>query len=561
MNKGVKKGTSFLLIASLIATTLAACSSGSDKGTATPEQPKGDTPKTTEKPKDVTLTVMANWPGADAFISKDQANNPVAKVIKEKTGVTLKIEVTKVSTVEKLNTMFATGDLPDIYVGPAWGDELNIMKKAAEQGQIIDITNQLSKYPTLAKNVGKDLMPPDIYNTYHSFSGNKQFFMYNRYPAKPEDIKDWLHGFYVRKDIAQKIGVDPQSVHTPDDLYNFLKKIKDANIQEKGKTVIPLGSAANGWALYLMNKMFFNFVGFKMDGGTAQYSFMTPEVEKQILYTRKLIAEGLIDPEAYTQTTAIADEKALQGRYAVIGAHLYNLVNRKIISTVEKDNPNAVYVPLGPLNNAAGDPYKHTIKAEGDNLVALTKNNKEPEASLRLLEFLASDAGWMLTNYGVEGVHYDMVNGKPVAKKEWVDKEKATPGTLLQEGFGNQGIYTFMSGLNRTFSLAGGPYGHQYDETFKRVTDAQKIMRKNGVELLKGRTPALVEFKDYQKLKPVLDQIDPVTKQAYYAKTEEEAKKLINNLRNELEKAGIKELEKWAVEEDKKDPFIKYKTD
>ncbi|UVI33383.1 extracellular solute-binding protein [Paenibacillus spongiae] len=560
MSRGVWKGTKSILALILTMSVVLAGCGGADTGSESPANSKGNDTSSTDKPKDVTLTVMANWPGADAFISKDQENNPIAKAIKEKTGVTLKIEVTKVSTVEKLNTMFATGDLPDIYVGPAWGEELNIMKKAAEQGQILDITTQLSKYPTLTMNVSQEFMPKDIYDAYHSF-GDKQYFMYNRYPAKPEDIKDWLHGLFVRKDIADKVVVDPKSVHTPEQLYDFLKKIKDANIQEKGKTIIPLGSNANGWALYLTNKMFYNFTTFKIENGIAQHSFMTPEVEKQILYQRKLIAEGLIDPEAYTQTTAIADEKALQGRYAVIAAHLYNLINRKVISTVEKDNPNAVYVPLGPLNNADGDPYRHTVKAEGDNLVALMKGNKDPEASMRVLNFLASDEGWMLANYGVEGVHYEMADGKPVAKKEWIDKEKDASGTLLQEGFGNQSIYTFMAGQNRTFSLAGGPYGHQFDETYKRITEAQKIMRKNGVELLQGRNPVLTEFTGFDKLKPLLEQVDAVTKQAYYAKTEDEAMGLINNLRGELEKAGIHELEKWAAEEDKKSPFTKYKTE
>src|SRR5690606_29107542 len=126
-------------------------------------------------------------------------------------------------------------------------------------------------------------------------------------PATDEDGTDWLYGFYVRKDIADQIGVDPQSVKTKDDFYNFLKKIKDANLKANGQPVIPLGGFSNGWAVGIGNTMFYGGAGYVDKGdGTIENSFFSKGYDEYTLYYRKLLSEGLLDSEAFTQTDPIA---------------------------------------------------------------------------------------------------------------------------------------------------------------------------------------------------------------------------------------------------------------
>lgn len=63
----------------------------------------------------VTLTILNNWNGSSG---PDTDTTPVTKAIEEKTGIKIKIDYTKGSEVEKVNQIFATQDLPDIYTGP-----------------------------------------------------------------------------------------------------------------------------------------------------------------------------------------------------------------------------------------------------------------------------------------------------------------------------------------------------------------------------------------------------------------------------------------------------------
>ncbi|MDF2646539.1 MAG: transporter substrate-binding protein [Paenibacillus sp.] len=240
----------------------------------------------TDTKKEVTLKILNNWNGSNG---SESDMNAVAKVIKEKTGVTVQMEYTKGSEVEKVNTIFATQDLPDIYTGPAWGGELDGIVKAAKEGQLVDLSGKLADYPNLAKEIAKENVPPALYEKAIDAYGGKKYLLYQNHPATDKDAMDWLYGFYVRKDIAEKIGVDPQSVKTKDDLYNFLKKIKDAGLKESGQPVIPLGGFHNGWAVNIGDKMFMGSGFLDKGDGALENNFFTKEYEEYTLYYRKLM--------------------------------------------------------------------------------------------------------------------------------------------------------------------------------------------------------------------------------------------------------------------------------
>lgn len=539
-NKRVKS-TSLLLVAVLIAVTLFGCSSNNNSGDTgsgnDPSSSNGTTDSGTAE-KEVKLKVLHNWNGSSGA---DVDMTAVAKVIKEKTGVTVEWEYTKGSEVEKVNTIFATQDLPDIYTGPAWGGELDGIIKAAKEDQLVDLTDKLDKYPNLAKAIAKENVPPALYEKAFDAYGGKQFLLYQNHPATPEDAMDWLYGFYVRKDIAEKIGVDPQTVKTKDDLYSFLKKIKDAGLKENGMPVIPLGGFHNGWAVGIGNTMFYGSGYIDKGDGTLENTFFTKAYEDYTLYYRKLLAEGLLDPEAFTQTDPIANEKIKQGRIAVLAAHYPAILDSS--KDYVKAHPGSDYVPVGPLERAGAEPNRPAdLSIQGNNVTVIPKKSKNVDAALRLLDYLASDEGFLLVRYGVQGVHWDMENGKPVAKKEWFDKFTAdTTGKVKK----NEGIgigFESLSGQDRINSVGGGDIWADQDR-LAAMDNARKILRPNGISVISAYNPGDVMMKSsqWEMLKPSMDKIGDVWKEAIFAKSDEAALKIINDLRGQMNKTGYPE--------------------
>lgn len=81
---------------------------------------------------DVTLNMLICWNGGFKT-AQDQYNNDVAAAIREKIGVTVEFEGIMMSEAEKLNMMFASGDMPDMVNAPYWGGtagETAIIKKS-----------------------------------------------------------------------------------------------------------------------------------------------------------------------------------------------------------------------------------------------------------------------------------------------------------------------------------------------------------------------------------------------------------------------------------------------
>ncbi|GIN71494.1 ABC transporter [Bacillus sp. J14TS2] len=491
-----------------------------------------------EKDGEITLKVLNNWNGSGAGAPPN--DNPIVEKIAEETGVRLEYEYTNGSEVEKLTQILATGEFPDVYVGPAWGKESELMLQAGNEGQLHDLTPYIEKYPSLAEVVKKDKMSSSFYENIISKQKDGQYFLHSTYPATEEDIDDWLYGLYVNKEIADEVGVDPDSVKTPDDLYNFLKKIKEGDFEVNGNAVFPLGAYDNGWPLDITSEMFVPVAGggswFIDDKGNARYNFMTEEYEDWILFMRKLMNEGLLDPEVYSHTGTIAREKVAQGRYAVIPNQFPGLWNDTKQGGIEDK-----YVPLGPLEDFDGDRYRTEFNVQGSQLIAVpaTTSEEKLEAFVKVFDYLSSEEGYLLATFGIEGVHYDLEDGEVVAKEEMV--QKMEDQTFKDEGVGN---YTAFTGLDRRNSLGGGPLGYQFDKQYKVKDEFKEIFRKDGIQPITGIDPDLIlkDHPNFEKIEPITLVMGDAVQQAIHAGTEDEARSIINKTRDALKDAGIEEV-------------------
>lgn len=495
-----------------------------------------------------TLKILHNWNGSGG---SDNGITPIEEVIKEKTGVTLEWEYTKGSETEKVNQIFATQDLPDIYTGPAWGGELDGIIKAAKEGQLVDLSDKLDNYPNLAKSIAEENVPPALYEkAINAYEGKKYLLLQNQ-PATNEDGIDWLYGFYVRKDIAEKVGVDPQSVVTKEDFYAFLKKIKDANLQENGQPVFPLGGFSNGWAVGIGNTMFYSGASYVDKGdGSLEHSFFTPGYEEYMLFYRKLLAEGLLDPDVFTQTDPIAKEKINQGRIAILAAHYSAILDAS--KEYVTSHPGSDYIPVGPLERADVDPNRPVdLGIQGNNVTVITKSCQGAcvDAALKFLDYMASDEGFMLARYGVQGVHWDMKDGKPVANQEWFEKFAADQSGKVRKSVGIGIGLESLTGLDRINSYAGGDIWADQDR-LDAMDHARKILRPNGIQVITAYNPGdvITNAPEWEMLKPSMDRMGDAWKEAVFAKSDEAAMSIINELRGQLRNTGYDQAMQFTNE-------------
>lgn len=549
----------FLIIAA--AAAAAACISGCNQSK---EKADGS--------ENVTLRFLDCWQGESAISPSDLTNNVVAKVIREKTGVTLNPEFITTSEIEKLNVLFASGDMPDLISAPFWGGAdatTMLIKRSAKEGLLMSLDELVEEYGPNVKPAmegvaaTKDLKEFDLEDP--DFEGKHYLLLAQaKMIESPEDVANDAKTLYIRKDIYDSLNVDPEKIKTSDDIYELLKKIKAGNFKDvNGRDIIPAGSWHSGYLLGLLYTSYIdsvdNITNYGLSDGKVVEDTFEPLTEKRILFMRKLISEGLLDVEAISQNSARATEKLSTGSVGIIGSR-YNQLKDTLSNTLYITNPEMKYIPLPYLQDAKGRTGFISLKGtSGASVLMIPKTTKNPEAVIKALNFINSEEGVKLISYGIEGEHYNMVDGKPRLTQEWLEKYKSDTKNLSKEGI--RSIYDRLLLLNKRLKEYGESLPGQADEVDEDFEYAKSLCPFGGfvdgirVNYFENSYPDIDKVKSLRSSSKVNDTIN----KAYFQESDEAALQVIRGLKEQMYKDGeIEKLLDYLTEQTKDRDDILY---
>lgn len=514
----------------------------------------------------VTLTYLNCWNGSGVIAPEDPINNPVANAIREKTGITLDAEYATTAEIEKLNLIFASGDMPDIINAPFWGGSdpvTQLIKKAAREGLLMPIDEYLDKYPNvkaaISEGVAKDFIVNDLEDP--SFEG-KHYIIPWQTAKNPEDITNWAYNLFARKDILDSLGVNPEDITTSEALYELLVKIKEGGFTDiNGNPVIPGGTWANGWTYEPFVNGFRenNLTEFTVIDGEYRYDAFMPQLDEQVKFMRTLVTEGLFDMEAFRQSDSRAKEKMITGQIAMFGAH-YPHVKQFFESTLYETNPEMEFVPVGPILDADGEVLqvggKQLAGRAGSPVLFISSNCDNPEAAVKLIDFLNSEEGRLLTYYGIEGVHYDMVDGLPTMKDEWIDKYNTDAQLLRNEGI--HSVYSWFTTLDSRLSEWGETIPGEREKIDEKYEIAKQI---SPISFADGYRVNYFgnDYKEIEAIRGITnyDTRRDALESAYFADSDEAAMEILESYRQQLISGGIEAYEAYInAEAGKRDDVI-----
>ncbi len=497
-----------------------------------------------KKYDDVKLTLLNCWNGAMKHPS-DLYNNEVAKAIREKTGVTVSIEGIMMSETEKLNLIFASGDMPDIIDAPYWGGnagETAVIKKAAAEGMLVAVEDLVPGYPNLkdAFDVGvisQAFLENDIDDP--SFGGHRYVIPVET-PGDEANITNWAYGVFVRGDVPKALGVNVADIKTSEQLYEFMVKARDHGFKDiNGNDTIVATTYHEGWdygryAESFNEKKLTNYT--KDENGKITLDALTDQFLNKHMFLWKLVKENLLDKECFKQNDAQADEKVGNGTALFAAAQYSVIINSTKLTGLYNSNPEMRYVPVGPLTYADGSPLTQIeqMGRHGAHAFLITTACKNPEAALAWLDYINSEEGMRLCEYGIEGDTYEMnAAGQPRLKEEWLTI-KRDGRDMYDEGLREKGIGYYLGGRfisNSRLTWWGEREPGGADAAVKEIED-YKLQRP--VERLPGYpiSSLVSTYKDYNAvMTEILD--DETQKQyrerAYFADTEAEALEILKS--------------------------------
>ncbi|WP_334073655.1 extracellular solute-binding protein [Paenibacillus sp. A14] len=386
---------------------IAGCSSGSGKApdnrasqTGEGNTDQGSAPKSAEsglyelgkEPLEFTLFGNYDW----YTMPKWGADKATAWIQENK-----KVTVTEVpnggNNVQKMNTMIASGELPDVI----WGERGAEVERLREAGMLVPLDDYIDKYPNLKK-----WLDPKALNMLRSPDG-KIYQFPNWYTNRPNGNAGWV----VNKKIYDELG--KPKLETTDDLYAFLKKVK-----EKYPDVTPLETdlASEGHGLDQIYSAFkennFSFTRYFAvpDGDKMTSIYKDEPFRESVVYAAKLFREKLMTQDAMTQTRDQVQEKLMNGKVAVYVSTNPTVYAMQAHAELTKKDPNGGYFMIWPIHKEGLDKnkiYPGTYNKLGWNAAVITTSAKNPEAIFAFLDWYTGPEGMRLQMWGVEGEYWD----------------------------------------------------------------------------------------------------------------------------------------------------------
>jgi putative aldouronate transport system substrate-binding protein len=382
-----------------VTSALAGCSSSSPA--AMDNKPKGTTPAADEKP--FTISMM----NKSVLAEPAPENDPVLVALEKLTNTDLKIQWVPTGTYdEKLNATIASGQLPMVILA---NPKQPLVINAMRSGQFWEIGPYLKDYPNLDKMMNKQVLT--------NLSVNKKIYTIIRSRSLVGD------GMIYRTDWLEKVGMKPPT--TLDEMYEVIKAFstKDPDGNGKNDTLgLAEEKSVRGFKLILAATGGGNVWEIK-DNKVVPAHESKPFVDAMNWYKR-LYQEKLINQDfAITERVQNIDN----GNKGLFGFRMgdNDFITRhaelfKINPKAELDTSSVLKGVNGTkvlMDNGYGDAFfipKQTVKNEAD--------------LRRILQFFdkgASKEGQNIFEWGIEGVHYTVKDGKAERTPEQSSKYTA----------------------------------------------------------------------------------------------------------------------------------------
>ena len=360
----------------------------------------GSLPLTEEKE---TLTIwMKNDVALMNACGGDPNNSPFFKELEERTNVHIEWQIpASGSESEQFNLLFTSGTLPDImyYQPPGYIDGLDA---AIDDGYILDLTPYLTdnmpNYMAALENASEEAQ-----KMAKTDAGRYGLVVAVYQTEQPP----WL-GLMLRKDWLDELGLDmPVTVEDWEEMLTAFKEKKGASA--------PLSTAAD-FILYLGSGLGVyggDFAGgwYQVDGKVGYYFYSDPEAGREVLtILNRWYQKGLIDPD-FATANAFGDSVLVNNGGTGVFTSMYTMPSTMFAAATEQ---GAEFVAVDPPVAREGDPLYCRIGNQSYGVqMAVSTDCENPELALRWLDYLYSEEGAMLANYGIEGETYTMTDGTP----------------------------------------------------------------------------------------------------------------------------------------------------
>lgn len=343
----------------------------------------------------------------------------------------------------KMNTLLAANQLPDIF--SMWGNPSDVINT----GCLLELTDLIEQY---CPNVQQDYENIPELSRYKMNGG-----IYTLAQIRRDE--NWEQGSVpcIRTDLLEEQGLEVPE--TWDELYDVLEKLAAAYPDS-----VAYGTRGD-------DRLLFNYMSpikglggeyglYQDEDGVWHMGCLEESYKEALQYINKMYVNGILDNE-YLITS---DDDWKSG--LATGKYLFYYDNPVFLdtlnATLRETDPDAKLEPIMFLANEEGVTLNYGHPDNYYNVWGINADTENAEVLMKFIDWMYSEEGGYLMNYGVEGVHWEMVDGKPQFKQEIVDEYKSRTGDPTYEAGSEIGIGDLFMAMS---------WYSNYDAQFKETTE------------------------------------------------------------------------------------------
>lgn len=369
-------------------------------------------------------TLKLTWMTRETSQQKMEMDAPVIRYIREELNVDIELQVIpEADYATKRSTVFASNSLPDVLDNC---DSTEVMKYAPT-GMLLCVED----YRDYAADYLNLVEAPDRAVETNKFRVDGKLYSfrtleYDRIALAPINL--------IRIDLLEEQNIPMPT--TWQEFYDALLKIKEKHPDMYGFGVRNGTNYLLGQYAYSLGTggfpTFSRTRGMYYEPYEDEYVYgpTSEKFTRVVEFMANAYRDGLLDPDYATMNRDIMVERLTTGKLMSVcdnnsfAGRIYNPAIKEVI-------PGAYFDLVPPLADQDGKIRNLRYERDWGSAAVVSVKVKEPEKTVALISWLYSDEALMPTNFGREGIDYDMVEGIPMIKQEIVDRCMSAPDPFM----------------------------------------------------------------------------------------------------------------------------------
>ncbi len=305
----------------------------------------------------------------------------------------------------KLNLLIAGGKIPDFFSII----KTNTANQYADDGVIRPLDDLIKQAPNYTKNL-RDIDVETL-----KYKG-KLYMLPGGYRPEKSNSPN-VNGMTARGDWLDKLNIKtPQTLNEFHNmLVAFTKKDPDGNGKDD---TYGMGGAKS-------QKIFEGIFGaygvvpefwYEVNGAAVQ-GYVLPEAKEALKTLQDWYKEGIIDPDFIVMDINQTREKFVNSKIGMFPAQftlcdIYNANNVALRKLVPTAKVVMLPAPKGPTGKRGWPDIM-----PGGEVSAISAKTKDVDRLMKIIDWVCTDEGALLTQFGIEGKHYTLDKEKNVINK------------------------------------------------------------------------------------------------------------------------------------------------